>query len=447
MTTRTARAITRKPASGATTRTRSAIISGKATVQKSPSKAIKPVNAKKGKSVSGEIILATPKLDKVFAAIQKNYGKHCVRSLHEMLPITYISSGIFSLDYCTLGGIPDHYLTQYYGWESSGKTTDALLAAVKAQIKYPDKIVVFVDVETHFDEQWALALGVDPARFKVLSDAGLGETYADALDAILSTGDVSLVIFDSLLALITKDTADKSAYDPLKIAGRAAVVASLCASIALNRQLSFKADLHIPAVIFINQYRNKAGFHMGSDLALPGGNYPKFLAKLNVQHNKPQVLLLGQGKGAIKEGDDEDAGFAVMNKSTFKIDKSKIGLSHTKGSYKFVRSDAHPRLKAGQVEESDAVVKMAKVHGFLTGHTTNQKLTVFGDGVKGTAGQLAIELENHPPACDLLKAAIVGKVRSRVGKPVIPYDNMLMGVSGDDVIHLISQSIYNGGSR
>ena len=61
----------------------------------------------------------------------------------------------------TYGGLPLGRIVEFSGAEGSGKTTTTLDIIANAQKKYPDKQVLFVDVESTFDTNWANKLNVD----------------------------------------------------------------------------------------------------------------------------------------------------------------------------------------------------------------------------------------------------------------------------------------------
>ena len=59
------------------------------------------------------------------------------------------------LNYMTYGGIPVGRIAEFYGADGSGKTTTAIDVAGNAQKMFPDKKVLFVDIEHTFDSCWA----------------------------------------------------------------------------------------------------------------------------------------------------------------------------------------------------------------------------------------------------------------------------------------------------
>lgn len=119
------------------------------------------------------------------------------------------------LNYMTYGGLPIGYLIEFSGFESSGKTTTALDVVANAQKLFynqdPAREVVFIDVENTFNDYWARTLGVDTDRLILVTpqNQSAEEILDSALD-IIDSGDVGLVILDSLAAMVSSAAFDES---------------------------------------------------------------------------------------------------------------------------------------------------------------------------------------------------------------------------------------------
>ena len=119
-------------------------------------------------------------------------------------------------NYSLYGGIPRGRLIEFFGDEGSGKTTTALDLCANAQkvfdkenLENPQKIL-FLDAENTYDPTWAKKLGVDSDKIvfiKPMSQTA-EELFQFILDAI-DTGEVGLVIIDSLGVLISQQAYDK----------------------------------------------------------------------------------------------------------------------------------------------------------------------------------------------------------------------------------------------
>ena len=119
-------------------------------------------------------------------------------------------------NYSLYGGIPRGRLIEFFGDEGSGKTTTALDLCANAQKLFynecPDnpKKVLFLDAENTYDPNWAEKLGVDSDRIifiKPMSQTA-EELFQFILDAV-DTGEIGLVIIDSLGVLVSQQAYEK----------------------------------------------------------------------------------------------------------------------------------------------------------------------------------------------------------------------------------------------
>lgn len=109
-----------------------------------------------------------------------------------------VSSGSLSLDIATgVGGYPRGRIVQIAGWESTGKTTHALLAAANVQKR--GGTVAYIDTEFVFDITWAEKLGVDTDSLLCLQIDDL-ESAAEATVDVAQSGEFDMIIFDSIAA-------------------------------------------------------------------------------------------------------------------------------------------------------------------------------------------------------------------------------------------------------
>lgn len=183
-----------------------------------------------------------------------------------------IPTGLFAFDLATGGGFPEGRISLVYGTEDSMKTSLCLKAIASAQRKYKDRTPVFVDVEGVFSKSWAKALGVDLDRLVYIHPDN-AEQLVDIIEGVLYTDDVSVVVIDSLAALVTQQELEKSAEEA--IVGRTGLVIN-----KLYRKVSralgkCQREGRNPTLICINQIRYKIGVMHGNPETMPGG--PAFL--------------------------------------------------------------------------------------------------------------------------------------------------------------------------
>jgi recombination protein RecA len=162
-----------------------------------------------------------------------------------------IPTGIFPFDLAMGGGIPLQRISLLWGKEDSMKSSLAMLACANAQRLYPDKKAVWIDIE-----------GVLNA-----------EQVVDITESILHTEDASIVVLDSLAALVTQQELDKSAEDA--IVGKTGLVVNKLYRKVTQALGEARREGRHPALLVINQIRFKIGVMYGSPETLPGG--PSFL--------------------------------------------------------------------------------------------------------------------------------------------------------------------------
>ena len=133
------------------------------------------------------------------------------------------------LNYMTYGGIPRGCITEFAGIESSGKTTTALDIVKNAQIQFEKefnaqsekdkdalkiktiKKVIYADCENTLDEKWAKLLGVDVDNLIIINpQQESAEEIFETLLQLIETGEVGLLVIDSLGVLVSQQAFDKT---------------------------------------------------------------------------------------------------------------------------------------------------------------------------------------------------------------------------------------------
>lgn len=120
------------------------------------------------------------------------------------------------VNYCLYGGIPLGRLIEFYGAEGSGKTTTAIDACANAQKLFeaqnPDnpRQILYIDAENTLDAKWAEKLGLDVSNIVIMKPETqtAEEIFQFVLDAV-DTGEVGLVVIDSLGVMLSEQAYDK----------------------------------------------------------------------------------------------------------------------------------------------------------------------------------------------------------------------------------------------
>lgn len=228
-----------------------------------------------------------------------------------------ISTGALNLDAAIgIGGVPRGRITEIFGPFSSGKTTLALEIAANAQRE--GGTVAFVDVEHALDPSYASALGVD-MNAVLFSQPDSAESALDIVEIICGSGKCSLVIVDSVAALVPQAELDGNMGDS-HVGLHARLLSQAC------RKLKGIAKQTNTALIFINQIREKIGVMFGSPETTSGGRALPFYASVRLDIRKIATL-----KG---EGEDKDR--SVANQVRVKVVKNKVGDPFTQAEFDII---------------------------------------------------------------------------------------------------------------
>ena len=242
-------------------------------------------------------------LDETLKQIQKLFGKGAVMRLgeREAVDVDAIPSGSLLLDDALgVGGYPKGRIIEIFGPESSGKTTLALHAIAECQ-KMGGR-AAFIDAEHAIDPIYAKNLGVDINEL-ILSQPDNGEQALEIVEMLANSGSISLIIVDSVAALVPQAELDGEMGD---------------SSVGLQARLMSKAMRKIAgilnkkecAVIFINQLREKVGVMYGNPETTSGGRALKFYASIRIDIRRTE---------AIKQGSE-----IIGNTCRVKIVKNKV---------------------------------------------------------------------------------------------------------------------------
>jgi len=199
------------------------------------------------------------------------------------VPVPSISTGAPSLDDNVLGcgGLPRGRLIEIYGPESSGKTTLCLHIIAREQ-KNTENLCAIIDVEHALDPTYAEMLGVNVDELLV-SQPSSGEDALETVEALIDSKLVSLIVVDSVAALVPKAELDGEMGDS-NMGLQARLMSQAC------RKLVGKASQNNVTVIFINQLRDKIGVMFGSPEVTTGGKALKFYASVRLDVRRKEVI-------------------------------------------------------------------------------------------------------------------------------------------------------------
>jgi len=212
-----------------------------------------------------------------------------------------------SLNYITYGGVPRAALSVFYGIPSGGKTTSAVDICKNAleifnseyseeMIKLQDEVakgkkeakialqdlrdrgpkkILYLDIEHTFDKKWASTLGVTHSAIDIMQTPNVAaEEILQAVTELIETGEVGLIVLDSIPSLIPKARLEK------KLGERTvAALAGLMTDFTIEiNQMLMRYDC---TMIYINQLRANMQNPFADNT--PGGEAIKFYSSLTLK--------------------------------------------------------------------------------------------------------------------------------------------------------------------
>jgi recombination protein RecA len=246
-------------------------------------------------------------------SVEKQCGKGaimCMGAEHASEAVPVIATGALSLDLALgIGGYPRGRVVEIYGPESSGKTTLTLHAI--AEVQKAGGIAAFIDAEHAFDLRYAKALGIDLDTLLV-SQPDFGEQALEIAELLTRSGEVDLIVIDSVAALVPKAEIEGDMGEP-----HMGLQARLMSQ-ALRKLTALLGRTHT-TVIFINQLRQKIGVMFGSPETTPGGTALKFYSSVRLD-----VRRIGK----VTSGDS-----VIGNRTRVRVVKNKMAAPFAEAEF------------------------------------------------------------------------------------------------------------------
>lgn len=241
--------------------------------------------------------------ENIIKNIKKKKRKNAILNLEEN-KIKNFSTGSLIIDSLTnSNGYPFNRITEIFGQPSTGKTTLALLAIKEIQ-KISKKKIIFFDIERTLNLDYVDKLGINLKQLIVLRPKNAEETF-DLMISFLETKEVSLIILDSVAALLPQSEEEHN-MESQTIGLQARIMSKALRKI---NHLLTEVEANI---IFTNQIREKIKTFFGNPEITSGGNALKFYASLRIELRWKEKIIENK-----KE---------VGNVIKVKIVKNKLGI-------------------------------------------------------------------------------------------------------------------------
>lgn len=265
-----------------------------------------------------------------------------------------LPSGIFQLDLQLGGGIPTARVTTVYGPESCAKTTLCMKWIAQAQRKWPDKKAVLIDLEYTFSPTWGKTMGVDTDSLLYVTPA-TAEQCVDIVQSLLhEADDVSIIVIDSLAALITDREVGSAAEDSM-VGVSGLLINKLYRKITHGMGRA-RSKGFCPTVVCINQLRYKIGVTRGDPETQPGG--PSFLYSASMG-----LRLYGKDE-FVKEVSTK---LPAFKKVSVIVKKWKVPISGRNGEFLLaLLPNEKFKLKVGDSYDIGTIMQYLKTYELLT---------------------------------------------------------------------------------
>ena len=245
------------------------------------------------------------KLTDALAKLQKTY-KMEIKPAREACEIERIQLDSPGLNYIFGGGFALGRIYELSGPESGGKSTLSTYIASQIQKHYTGKnTVLYVDFEYAFDVDHAETLGLDVDNNFIIIRPLTGEEGFEMMKDIVNTGEVGLVVLDSITTMSTKSQVEDA--NKANFGAQAKVLSNGL------RDINPYLYTNKCSMIMISQERDNVGAMWGPDFKTTGGRAPAFYASWRARLTRVED---------ITEKDKGLVGIKIKVRNT----KNKVGI-------------------------------------------------------------------------------------------------------------------------
>lgn len=297
------------------------------------------------------------KLDSILEKVKKTY-KVDIPSAKDAGVVERLTLDSPSFNYIFGGGMPLGRMLFLQGPESGGKSSISTYLAMQVQKKYDHKnTVVYLDFEYTFDADHAAEMGLDLDNNFILLRPTNGEDGFNMIKDLVESGEVGLVIIDSVTAMSSK-AACEDAFSGFSGGKTAAMIAS-----GIRMLLPYLYNNRC-TLIMISQERTNLGVMYGPDFKATGGKAPAFYSSWSAR-----VTRTGDITGPNKEL----CGLEIRVRNI----KNKVGIPKRDANLKLLFSSG--------IDSEEEYINYLKVLGIIEqrGAYYNNSEWVADDGTVG----------------------------------------------------------------
>ncbi len=340
----------------------------------------------------------------------KRFGENMMFRASTRPTFRHVPSGCFALDLMMLGGVPNGLATLFTGWQHCGKSTFGDRITASHQVVFPDMLAAKVDIEGTYDPIWGAKHGMDNDRL-LLVQPTTGEDAADLIEALIRTREISVVMIDSVAAMVPLKEIEASTED--SVMGKYALLVSRLKRKIEAAILDERKRDHWVTVLVTNQYRMSMAQY-GDPRVMPGGKAMPYLAAYHYDFKAKEVVVEGK---TSHDARGADMGLIDHNIHTFTKQKNKLGNGLKETEVTLIRNPYHP-LGEGFLDEAKTVLVEAKKRGFIIGSGDGSKPPYRIDGLDEKFKSLAEMIAFQYSDLDFyehLKTRIISDYRRVIG--------------------------------
>ena len=269
----------------------------------------------------------------ILKSIEKNFGNNVVRFGVDKTQRRLFSIGSPSLDFCTYNSIPEGIFIEVSGAEGSGKTLLSFLIASdysKKELLKPEeerRHILFVDAEGTADPEWsyiATHYDMNAQDIKTIYLTPTGQSAEQIFDMVrefVQSGQIGLVIFDSLTAIAPQQTNEES-FEKKDMGGLSKPLGDFvkrCTGLFNKYKTTF--------IEIMGNIQNISGY--GNPETTPGGTYWRRACSLRLKAKRGTYF--DEDGNDLKSSAENPAGHVIevaLLKSKFCRSDRKLGRTH-----------------------------------------------------------------------------------------------------------------------
>jgi len=225
------------------------------------------------------------KLDEIMKKVNKDVKEEAFTKgmpVYEYEKVPFTSP---KMNWITYGGLPLGRLVEFYGEEGGGKTTTSLDVVANLQNMYPDREILYVDLENTLDIDWATKIGVDVNAINLYQPKTESAEYVlQVIKDAVATGEVGLWVLDSVPCLTAEKDLGKDLTDDARVGGVSGLMTRFC------REIVGPCAKNNCMGIIINQIRDKIGSTVPGQTTTPGGRALKHFCTTRIEFMKGEYL-------------------------------------------------------------------------------------------------------------------------------------------------------------